>query len=773
MAKGLRWTIRSVVGLVLVVALAGLAGFLWLRTSLPQTEGDVALPGVGAEISVTRDERGVPTIHAQSTNDAYFALGFVHAQDRLFQMDAMRRLGAGRLSEVLGADLLETDRMMRTLGLYRSAEAQVLAASPALKSVLNAYSAGVNAFISEHKGAWPPEFYLIGYRPEPWHPADSLVWGRLMALDLSNNWQAETSNRQMKRALPPYLYDLLVTAPTLRAASADDGKAPVWRQPLSEASNSWVVGPLASNSGKPLIANDPHLSLGLPSTWYLARLETPELTLTGATAPGLPFVMIGTNGHVAWTFTTTHGDTQDLFEERLTPGRSDYYETPSGRQAIMTRQETIKIKDAADIELTVRSTRHGPVVSDLGDDDRSADTLMALAWTALLPDDRTSESILAVNKARDAAALEVALVDFHAPQQNIVYADSEGVTGFVAAGRVPLRRATFADSRLPAPGWSGDYDWEGTLPMSSLPQLRGESTDFIVTANNDIRPLGYRPFITADWPDDARAKRIRALLEDARPQTLDQLKALQIDSHSAPVLGFVQHWQDVAEKADPALADILASWDGAMDRNQAAPLIATIWIDKVAHRLLADEMRGHFADWWFWQVEKLETVLADGRACDDTVSPAKESCADILTSALQDARTDLTAAYGADATKWRWGESHRAHFSHPVFRNIPLLNDWLDADLPSDGDFFTVNRGTPLPPRQGVALAHVHGPGLRFLLDFASTDKALFAMAGGQSGNPLSPHYADWLSDWRDGVYRTLVGGGQELLVLQPENKAN
>jgi penicillin amidase len=767
MPKGLRWSLRILAGALILVAIVGAGGFFWLRSSLPLTDGAVELEGLGAEVSVTRDERGVPTIHAQSSADAYFALGFVHAQDRLFQMDAMRRLGAGRLSEVLGADTLETDRLMRTLGLYRSAEDQVRAASPALKAALEAYAAGVNAFIAAPGGAWPPEFYLLNYRPEPWQPADSLVWGRLMALDLSNNWQAETSNRSMKRGVPDYLFDLLVTDPSPSRAQGDDG-APAWRQPLSEASNSWVVGPLKSGSGKPLIANDPHLGLALPSTWYLARIEAPEMTLTGATAPGLPFVMIGTNGDVAWTFTTTHGDTQDLFEEKLVTGHPGQYETPEGPKPFETRQEKIGVKGASEVEITVRSTRHGPVVSDLGGDPGTPDTVLALSWTALLPNDRTPESILAINKARDAAALEVALVDFHAPEQNVVYADKDGITGFIAAGRVPERRAIFEGSRLPAPGWSGEYDWLGTLPMSSLPQLRGDSGDFLVTANNDIRPLGYRPFITADWPDDARAKRIRTLLGADGPQSIDRLKAIQLDTHSAPVLAFVRHWQEIAAKADPELGTILSAWDGSMKRDSAAALIATIWIDRTARRLLADDMRGHFSDWWFWQIDRLELVLADGRACDNVESPDKESCADILAEALADTRKDLGTAFGADPAKWHWGSSHRAPFKHPVYSQIPLVRDWLAADLPTDGDFFSVNRGTALPPRQGVTLSHVHGPSLRFLMDFMAPDDALFALAGGQSGNPLSPHFADGLADWRDGRYRPITGGGVEQLILQP-----
>jgi penicillin amidase len=770
MSKTLRWAWR-IIGTFLCLLIIGMAGgYVYLRSGLPQIDGEITLKGINAAVSITRDDRGIPTISAQSSNDAYFALGFVHAQDRLFQMDGMRRLGAGRLSEILGDTTLETDRLMRTLGLYRSAEDQVDAASPALKAALNAYAAGVNAFISDHRGAWPPEFYLLNYRPDPWKAADSLVWGRLMALNLSNNWQAEVSNRSLKRGVPAYLYDLLVTAPSPRGASNDDGSLPLLRQPLSEASNSWVVGAQRSASGKPLIANDPHLGLDLPATWYLARIETPELTWTGATAPGLPFVMIGTNGRVAWTFTTTHGDTQDLFEEKLVAGRADQYETPDGPRAFTARQETIRVKGTDDVEITVRSTRHGPVVSDLGGDPGTPDTVLALRWTALLPGDRTPEAILGINKAQDAAALEVALIDFHAPQQNVVYADTEGVTGFIAAGRVPERRAIFENSRLPAPGWSGAYDWLGTLPMSSLPQLRGDSGDFLVTANNDIRPLGYRPFITADWPDDARAKRIRGLLAAEPQQNLDHLKAIQLDNHSAPVLAFVRHWQEAAKSADPDLAAILADWDGSMDRNAAAPLIATIWVDRVAKQLLADEMRGHFSDWWFWQIDRLELLLADGRACDNVDSPTKESCTDVLTAAINDTRRDLTTAYGRDPARWQWGDSHRAPFKHPVYSQLPFVKDWLAVDLPTDGDFFSVNRGTTLPPRSGVALSHVHGPSLRFLMDLAHPDGALFVLAGGQSGNPLSPHFTDGLADWRDGTYRALQDGGVNQLVLEPES---
>jgi penicillin amidase len=771
MAKWLRRISLAFIALILLAGLTGLGGFLWLRSGLPQTSGEITLSGLEAPVTIQRDDRGVPTVRAQTSNDAYFALGLLHAQDRLFQMDAMRRLGAGRLAEVIGPELLSTDRLMRTLGLYASAEAQVAAASPALKQALDAYSAGVNAYLGNHEGAWPPEFYLLGYEPEAWRPADSLVWGRLMALDLSGNWQAEVTNMRLRENLPPHLFDLLVRNPPVQAAQNRDGGS-AWRQPINEASNSWVIGGALSASGAPVIANDPHLGLGLPATWYLARMETPEMIWTGATAPGLPFILIGTNYHVAWTFTTTHSDTQDLFEERVIADRPDHYESPNGPLPFEMRQEVFKIKGQDDATLVLRGTRHGPVVSDLDLDETGKGSVLALAWTALLPDDRTPEALFAMNHARDAAALEVALLDFHAPQQNIVYADSDGISGFVAAGRVPVRKQIFEASRVPAPGWSGDYDWTGLLPFAELPQMRGGPTDRIVTANNDIRPTGYRPFITADWPDDTRAQQIRALLEQIGVGELKDFQSMQMDNYSEPILAFARRWQDVAERNAPEIAEILAAWDGHVDRNLAAPLIATLWLDRTARHLLADEMNADFDEWWFWQADRIDQVLADGKACDNTATAAKESCDDVLTVALTQTVADLTAAYGADPKAWKWGDSHRAHFRHPVFRNVPIVADWLDADLPSDGDFFTINRGTAVPPRNGVSLAHGHGPGLRFVLDFGNTDGPQFGLAGGQSGHPLSPHYADWLSDWRDGTYRTIPGIAADDLTLKPQQNA-
>ncbi len=785
MRRGFRWLGIFLAALVGVVLLCGGAGFLWLRTSLPQVDGDIAVPGLAGAVRIARDDRGIVTIEAASMADAAFALGFVHAQDRLFQMDAMRRLGAGRLSEVLGTVTIEVDRLMRTLGLYAQAEAQVAAASPELRRALDAYASGVNAFLTTRRGALPLEFQLLNYAPEPWVPADSLVWGRIMALQLSGNYAEERLDLELEKALPPELFRLL-----LPEAQAAAGLPAGWFGPLAAASNNWVVGAAKSASGRPLLANDPHLGLGAPSIWYLARIATPQRNLVGVTSPGMPLVIIGANDHLAWGFTTTQSDTQDLFEERLATGSADRYETPDGPQPFATEAATIRVKGAPDLHVTIRRTRHGPVISDLDADaptDGATDgatparPILALAWTALAPDDRTPDALMAMNLADSAAAFETALRDFHAPQQNVVYADAAGTIGFVAAGRVPLRRAIYRGSLLPAPGWSGAYDWIGTLPFAALPQGHGEGQGWLATANNKVTPEGYRPFIAAYWPGDERFQRIRAMLTARDKFTAGDFERMQQDTLSQPLKDLVQDWLPAIGDAEPEIRAMLAAWDGRMDRNRVEPLIATLWLDRTARRLLGDDFpapgRGDAGrapgvtldSWWLWQVDRLRAVMQDARFCDARATSEVESCDWQIGTAFADTLKELRAGYGADRAGWLWGRSHRAHMANPVLRQVPLLGTWLDPDLPADGDFFTVNRGAAAGRPGVLEFPDVHGPSMRMVVDLAQPMAAAFTLAGGQSGNPLSPHYADGLMDWRDGRYRTIVQPAQHTLILKPQ----
>ena len=404
-----RWAFRGL-GIFLVLALLGLGGgWLWLRSSLPKTAGILNLPGLGAEAEILRDPMGLVTIRARSETDASFALGFVHAQDRLWQMDLMRRAGAGRLSEVFGSATIDIDKLMRLMDFYRLAEASYRQLSPPARALLDAYSRGVNAFLEQRRGALPLEFQLLRYAPEPWRPAHSLVWGKAMALQLSNNWQAEALRARLAARLneaqidflwPPYPKD----APVTLAESVDPALLPdlasilPWSLMPKSASNVWALSGAKTASGKPLLANDPHLALETPSVWYLARIETPSLTLTGATAPGVPFHTLGHNGRIAWGFTTTHSDTQDLFIEQAAD-RPGYYRSPEGDKPLKTRKEVFKVKGEDAVEVTFRYSRHGPIISDLRGPAPGKNQMLALAWPALREDDATPQALYELNRA--------------------------------------------------------------------------------------------------------------------------------------------------------------------------------------------------------------------------------------------------------------------------------------------------------------------------------------------------------------------------------------
>jgi penicillin amidase len=502
---------------------AGVAGVLMLRASLPQTDGTVTLPGLEKPVRVLRDAHGVPSILAASQHDLYMALGFVHAQDRLFQMDLQRRVGAGRLSEVVGVATIGTDRLMRTLGIYRHAAASRNAVSSEFRAVLDAYSEGINAFL--HRGnTLPIEFTVLGYRPEDWIPADSLVIGKLLALQLSGNYRQELLHARLAQTLSPaeigdlfpdYPKDAPVTlgklASLTRALPLDALLAalPGDGSPL-RASNNWVVDGAHSVTGKPLLANDPHLDFAAPLVWYLTHLEAPNTNLTGATTPGAPVVVLGHNNRIAWGFTTTNADVEVVFVEQVDPIDPGRYGTPQGRAAFDIREEPIMVKGGAPEMLTVRETRHGPVISNIVTNVPPALADSALALQASFPndDDQSVEAVWRLGLAQDWSGWQNALRLFTAPAQNMVFADCDGNIGFMVPGRIPIRKA--GDGRVPVPGSSGDYDWSGFIPFEGLPRAFNPPAGHIATANNKIVPDDYPYFITMDWDAPYRIERIEA-----------------------------------------------------------------------------------------------------------------------------------------------------------------------------------------------------------------------------------------------------------------------
>jgi penicillin amidase len=779
--------IRLVLALCLALVLALAAGaYLYLRSSLPQTEGSLAVAGLRHPLRILRDADGVPLIIARDGADAAFGLGFVHAQDRLFQMELMRRTGAGRLAEIFGRKALPIDREMRVLGLYRAAAAEIPSLSPQTRTVLAAYAAGVNAELAARRGAWPPEFLLLGFAPRPWRVADSLVWGKLMALLLEGDYRGELLRAQLARTIPPA--DLAVLYPRYprQAPTTLARMRPIYRTLAlrrlyaalpalagpQRASNNWVVDGHHSASGKPLLANDPHLDFAAPGVWYLARLKTPRHGIAGATAPGSPFVVIGHNERIAWGFTSTGSDVEDLYVEKLDPADPGRYLTPQGSAPFRVRREVIRVKGAPPIAITIRATRHGPVLSDvLPPGVARPGYVLALATTFLRPGDRSADGLYGIDRAGDWQEFRAALKHFVGPQQNIVYAGSGGTIGFIAPGLVPIRKN--GDGWLPEPGWSGQYDWTGFIPFAGLPQATNPPSGHFVSANNKIVPASYPYFLGHDWDLPDRALRIAALLDKTPLQTPAASAAIEADTYSLMAARLVPLMTRIAPRTALERAAIarLRQWNFHMDRDKVSPLLFTAYLREFSRMILYGRFGTAIAPYWDLRPRVMETVLTRKQdwCADPKRSDPAAGCAARLRTALDRALAALGRAYGPDMARWRWGRAHVAVFANPVWSRVPVLRDWLTPRIATSGGFDTVDHA-PSDVRDAKApFVQRFGAGLRIITDLAAPDDSRMIVTPGQSGNPLSRHFADLIRRWRD--FGWLVPGHARpisTLVLRP-----
>jgi penicillin G amidase len=757
---------------VVVVLLVLLAGaYLYARQSLPRAEGEIALPGLGASAEVLRDAHGVPHIFAASIEDAHFALGFVHAQDRLWQMEMNRRIGSGRLAEILGPGALDTDRFMRTLGLRRVAEANLERYDAHTRQLLGAYAAGVNAFLGT-RPVLPPEFWILGVSPEPWTPADSVVWTKVMALDLGGNWRSEVLRMRLSRVLPtariqeflaPYPGDATPPLPDLRALYAGLEKKLAPEKVFSAAdaiggSNSWVVSGARSASGKPLLANDPHLGLTAPPVWYFAHVSAPGLNAIGATLPGVPAVLVGRNDRVAWGLTNTGADVQDLYLERL--------------DGLFTeREEVIKVKGAPEERLRVRLSRHGPVISEVS---RSAleaaprGYAVALAWTALAEDDLTMQAALKLARASDWNGFLAGARELHAPPQSASYADVDGNIGFITAGRIPLRKpANDLRGQAPAPGWDARYDWIGYIPFEQLPQALNPPSGTIVLANHKVLPPKYSHHITYDWQPPYRARRIEQLLAATERHSASTFRAMQADVVSLAARELLPRFLT----ARPV--EKLQAWDGTMAADRQEPLLMAAWWREFARGVYADELGEAFRANWNARAVFISNVLSkQPQWCDDVKTQRTESCDEVLVAAYDRALADLQRRYGEGGT---WGQAHVARHRHRPFTRQEWLARLFDIRVPSGGDAYTVNAGAVDFNDEAEPFANRHAASMRTITDWADPQASVFIHSGGQSGNPLSAHYRNFTDAWARGEYvpmiterRRLEAGGVQRLVLVP-----
>ncbi len=815
-----KWVAGLLLGLVvIVVAFLGLTvgGYLWLKNNLPPYSNNVNASKLKAQVQVILDVNAIPHIFADSTEDAYFALGYAHARDRLWQMEIQRRVGQGRVAEILGAPALPVDRFMRTMGIYRAAEQSFAILSAQTQQALQIYAAGVNFYLENREEPLPLEFQLTQHTPEYWKPADSMVWLKMMAFILSGNYKNELlrsrlleilTPQQLQDLFPPPIPDDPITLDEYRSFSkpraldldpkhdrvksserqhvsryADrdlDSLWPLSNSPTSQvkASNAWVISGEYTATGAPILVNDPHLLLDAPVLWYLARIVTPELSLSGATVPGLPFHLLGHNGSIAWGLTATGSDIQDLYYETLSTSAPEQYLTPDGWRAFDVRIEKIEVRFDDELLHTVRATRHGPVISDISE---SAAALagegraISLGFTALQAGDRTVEALYLLNRARNWGELLESVSLIKGPQQNLMYADVQGNIGFIAPAKIPIRST--GDGYIPASGDDGSGDWTAYIGFSALPQTLNPSKGWIVNANNAIVGASHPHFLTHEWEEPYRARRIESLIRhrlegETAAYTVTDAETMLMDNISLAALELLPLMTEIDgtdAMAQQALA-LLRAWDGAMDRERLEPLIFMTWLRNLNQALYGDELgplSEHFAG---LHPRVVVSMLKENRAwCDDvTTKDISEGCDEVLKRSLQTALIELSAAYGADRALWRWGDAHRAIFPHPLLSRIPLLKEIFDISLETDGGNYTVNRGASYgglidDESRENPFDHRHGPGFRAVYDLAELENSRFMISTGQSGNPLSVHYDNFVKRWRDGEFISLRGDRKEL----------
>jgi penicillin G amidase len=776
---------------VLFLALIVTAEIARFRGSLPIYDGKVQVEGLAAPVVILRDDHAIPHIIAKSRADALFGLGYAAAQDRLWQMMFIRRVMQGRLAEMVGQPGVPTDVFMRTMGFYRLAEQSAARLDPQTRHLLEAYAAGINAYLKTRKGPLPIEFALLDVTPEPWRPADSIAVVKYMQLSLSGNMYDELARARLaKRLSKQQIEDLFPPAPGEPPNPLPDyisifagNKTAALSVPDTTASNNWVVSGARSITGMPLLANDPHLHLTIPSIWYLAHLSYLGEDVVGGVLPGGPGVSLGRNRETAWGMTNTGPDTEDIYLEKLAPGDPGAYVTPTGTARFEMRQETIEVRFGKPVAITLRATRHGPVFPE--NYARTAGLapkgyVFALAWTALTPDDPSIKANIDLDIAKSPADIEADMKDFLSPMQNLVHAHSDGHIGLLLASRVPLRDpANDSLGLVPAKGWDTKYDWTGYIPYDRLPRIDDPPSGQIATANNKTVPPGYPYTLTREWAEPYRFERIDQLLSATRLHSVESFKAIQLDIHDRfaeellPLLLKAGPWPTAEQREAAAM---LSKWDLAMDASRPEPLIYEAWDRALVKRLLADKLGPDFTAFWdhdaVFTLRVLKNIDGAARWCGTPV----EDCTAHIRLALSDALSELKSAYGGDMTEWRWGAAHHAVMEHLPLSNFPVIGPLFTREIEASGGAFTIRRAD-FNFDEARPYAATHGSGYRAIYDIAHPDNSLYVIATGESGNVFSPYYDDQMKMWANGEYLQIPttpvaveAAAKHRLVLQPSS---
>ena len=815
-----------VLGVILaLVAIVAIAGFFFVRTPFPDTDGKVQVPDAAAiaqslpeagetlqfstlqsPVTVYRDEYGVPQIYADNLHDLFFAQGYVQAQDRLFQMDFQRRVGTGTLSEVLGEATLETDRFLRTLGTNRAAAKDLEVMSQETLSDLQAYADGVNAYISANQDSLPLEFRILGYKPQPWEPLHSVAWGKMMAWNLGGNWETElmrarlldTMGAEMTADLLPHypLSGPFIIPPEVKSYAGLDAidfdkvmavKSLLKATDPDIGSNNWVVAGSHTTTGKPLVANDPHLGMQIPSIWYLVGLHGGGLDVVGASLAGAPGVVIGHNDRIAWGVTNVGPDVQDLFLEKVNPDNPNQAEFQGKWEDMQVVEERIAVKGRTEPVIeTVRITRHGPIMNPVTSKIGEEAPLMAFRWTAL-DSGKLFESVLQIDKAQNWEEFRSALQDWSAPSQNFVYADVDGNIGYQMPGQIPIRAK--GDGTVPVPGWTGEYEWTGTIPFDELPSVYNPEVGYVATANNQVVPDSYPYLISTEWAAPYRAARIVELIEGKDKLSPDDFAAIQGDIHPVPTDSFVPLLGAIdlsgASKEAQKAQEMMLAWDRKMDADAPEPLIYEMYVKKLAQETFGDELAAsgdealtedylssHRNDY----TQTLERLAGEPTSAwwDDVRTSPVEGANDIVTRAFAAAVSELQASYGQAPDRWQWGKPHFANFDHLVFAEVSPLDSIFNRSIPARGTNFTVNAASPAYD----TLAMDAGASYRHIVDLSNLANSRFIHTTGQSGLAFNPHYDDLIPLWQNVEYlpmrfdrAEIEKSAKDVLVLEPKSQ--
>jgi penicillin amidase len=792
-----RWMLRLLTGMIVLGVLSFVIAYWFLSRSLPDYSEDFALEGITAPVEIVRNSDNVPHIFGQTDEDVFFALGFAHAQDRLWQMTMLRRTVQGRLSEVFGPRTLKIDELMRRYDLYGLAAQSVEVQDAPTKSALEAYARGVNAWITQvnvgARGRGAPEFFFFSNEIAAWQPADSLAIIKLMALQLSTQVETEVRRARMSMLLSDArLRDILPDDPgspvmaaprysslmpgivpssaPLRMAT-NDPLSPFPRADLAGASNAWAAAPNRSAAGGTLLANDPHLGLTAPTIWYLARLELQSGGVIGATLPGVPLVLSGRSEGLGWGVTASYADDLDVYVEKLNPDNPEQYQTPDGWKDFVTRRSIIRVKDAPPVTITLRWTDNGPVLPgshyDLGSV-TPAGHVAALAWTALSGADTTMSAAMRLMRSGSVDEAIAAAEGIISPGLNLTLADDKGIA-LQTAGRIPARSpAHQTQGRMPAPGWLAENRWTGTLPYADNPREVNPDSGLIGNTNNKTVDRPFPLHVSYDWGDTQRIQRWLTLMKTREVHTRESFIEAQLDTVSftarslLPLIG-ADLWftgeaapEGTPERMRQRALELLAAWNGEMNEHLPEPLIYQAWLRALNDRLIRDEL-GPMADEFTHPdpvfIERVYRNI-DGASiwCDVIQSAPVESCVDIARMALDDALLALSETYGPNVESWRWGDAHEAAHDHPVLGEVPVLRYFVNIRQSTSGDESTLMRGVTKGTGPNPYL-NVHGAGYRGVYDFADPDSSVFITATGQSGHPLSRFYDDLGVRWRRGEY--------------------